>query len=101
MALFRFHRGGLHESLQTTVIVKNMHELREAARPFVDHFFLEPTDDFVLNVNAYPSKDNNFDGRIGWYTHIVALTITADKSNRIMKSIDSAPIGFLSEPLDE
>jgi hypothetical protein len=30
MPLFRFHRGGLHDSLQTTIIVKSMEELQRA-----------------------------------------------------------------------
>jgi hypothetical protein len=93
MALFRFHRGGLADSLKTTIIVKNREELRNAVKQAVtEMYFIESPDDFKLEIFPYPLEDKNFDPRIGWFTQMVTLQV---------KNINAAPVGFLSEPLDD
>lgn len=80
MALFRFHRGSLNESLKTTVIVKNTQELKK-------HILreLEWTNPELSSMKIEQYGDDCFDSRIGWYTYIVT-----DKDG---------VLGFLSEPL--
>jgi len=94
MALFRFHRSGLHESLQTTIIVKTFNEMVEAILMSFDDGMLKKADwGAEFKIIPYPEKDLNFDPRIGWYTHMV-LTNILEKDNM-------HPVGFLSEPFDK
>jgi len=89
MPLFRFHRGGLAESLATTVIVKSFQQL--AAIIAADAV---PTATWGASIEIfpYPSEGDNFDPRIGWYTHMVTANLfEKDKMH---------PIGFLSEPFE-
>lgn len=91
MPLFRAHRGGLQDSLDTTRIVKNISELKLAILRDWDNW---PTinQDIHIEVEPYPSFGSCFDRRIGWYTQLVtANVIEKDKMH---------PVGFLSEPLD-
>lgn len=95
MPLFRFHKDSLDASLATTIIVKNKEELLahiySAMRKWI--FMDDDNDDNLqLEIEPYPSKDDNFDARIGWFTHIV-----------IAKYFDTitSPVGFLSEPLED
>jgi hypothetical protein len=91
MALFRFHRGSLDTSLATTIIIKNKNELFKAIRNYLSISYLQqPT--IKLKIEPHPSKESNFDHRIGWYTHIVTVSWENQKK---------FPIGFLSEPLNE
>ncbi len=93
MPLFRFHRGGLQESLDTTIIVRTFNDLIKAIvnmdliinenPPWNARFIIEP----------YPSEDNCFDSRIGWYTQIV--------STNIFEEDKMHPVGFLSEPMEK
>jgi len=89
MALFRFHRGGLQDSLDTTIIVKSFQHL---CAIIADH--AAPADKWgaSIKIEPYPEEGKNFDPRIGWYTYLVTANIyEKDKMH---------PIGFLSEPLD-
>lgn len=79
MALFRFHRGSLDTSLATTVIVEDVDQL-------CDLLECIPGD---LEIFPYPSAENNFDPRCGWYTHMVKQT----SENELMM------IGYLSETI--
>lgn len=93
MPLFRFHRGGLQDSLNTTVIVKNLHEL---LRIVLNASELQlPIDSAKwpakINIEPYPSEENCFDSRIGWYTQIVTVNLCEEDKMH--------PVGFLSEPL--
>lgn len=93
MPLFRFHRGSLDESLKTTIIVKTLNDVVKAivmSDLIIDE---NPQWGFRFNVAAYPSKDNNFDARIGWYTHIVTSNIYEEGKMHA--------IGFLSEALEK
>lgn len=100
MPLFRFHRGSLQDSLNTTIKVKNMEELRQACQPFVNEmFWMKDSNNFSLNIEPYPSIHLCFDSRIGWYTHLVTLTVH-NPDNPHVKNINCAPIGFLSENLE-
>lgn len=92
MPLFRFHRGGLDESLATTVIVKTHRQLRKVIKDSFGDFIL-PNAEFKLEVKPYPSKQQSFDARIGWYTQMV-------KANWY-KEDEMHPVGFLSEPLED
>lgn len=94
MPLFRFHRGGLHESLQTTIIVKTFNDM---AKAIVTSFELSGFIDKAswpaqFKVEPYPFKDDNFDARIGWYTQMVTANMYEEDKMH--------PIGFLSEPFD-
>lgn len=94
MALFRFHKGALAESLATTVVVKNKSEL--TAEILKWHFQsvniqCGVTYSFSVHIEEYPSN-NNFDSRIGWYTHIVTFAFNDNPP---------FPVGFLSEALSE
>ena|SRR5215475_7862188 len=99
MALFRFHRGDLMDSLKTTVIVKNMDELINIIKTKhlqiygddMAKYGASDIEDFEIKVEPYPAELENFDKRIGWYTQIVTSDIH-------QKGIFQ-PEGFLSEPL--
>jgi len=94
MPLFRFHRGGLKESLQTTIIVKNLHDLMLAIfKNYTEKEFPESDWGFNLKISPYPDIDTCFDIRIGWFTYIVTANLYEKDGFH--------PIGFLSEPLDE
>lgn len=91
MPLFRFHRGGLHESLQTTIIVKTFNDMVKAIVMSFDEVELKQQQwgaRFV--VEPYPNDKDNFDPRIGWYTQIVSVNLYEEEKLH--------PIGFLSEP---
>ena len=93
MPLFRFHRGSLADSLATTVIVKKEEELMKFI--FDSHMAwntLLKIDDIKIEINPYPTSEDNFDSRIGWYTHIVC-----QKQPEPYIGV----IGFLSEKLDK
>lgn len=93
MALFRFHRGGLHESLQSTVIVKNTLELMDVIKKSHENWMPGNADHFGVMIGGYPDQDTCFDKRIGWYTQMV----TSD----IHEKGVFHPEGFLSEPLEK
>ena len=91
MPLFRFHRGGLDESLQTTIVVKTFNDM---VRAIVTSNLCDGANDWGLKfkVEAYPNEKECFDPRIGWYTHIVTANLFEEDKMH--------PIGFLSESLD-
>lgn len=92
MPLFRFHRGGLHESLQTTIVVKTFNDVVKAIVLSFDEDMLKRQKwGAEFKIIPYPDEINNFDPRIGWYTHMVLANIY--EKDRL------SPIGFLSEPL--
>ncbi len=90
MPLFRSHRGGLQDSLDTTVIVKNIMQLELAILRDFENW---PTTNKELEIQIEPyPMERCFDKRIGWYTHLVtANVLEKDKMH---------PVGFLSEPLE-
>jgi hypothetical protein len=57
------------------------------ADPFVN---MNPSWGAKFGVEPYPSEDNNFDPRIGWYTQIVTVNLYYEN--------EMNPVGFLSEP---
>jgi hypothetical protein len=93
MPLFRFHRGGLAESLKTTIIVKNVNELVDVIRKYHETWGAKNLSSFEIFIEPYPDKNNNFDPRIGWYTQIV-------QSNIHDKDVFH-PEGYLSEPMND
>ena len=91
MPLFRFHRGGLHESLQTTVVVKTFNDMvKEILMSFDEEMLKRQTWGAHFEVKPYPDDGYNFDPRIGWYTQIVSCNLYEE--NKLH------PVGFLSEP---
>lgn len=91
MPLFRFHRGGLHDSLQTTIIVKTFNDMVKAiVMSFDENMISQQKLGAKFEVVPYPSEDHCFDSRIGWYTQIVTTNIFEEDKMH--------PIGFLSEP---
>lgn len=93
MPLFRLHRGGLAESLATTVIIKNLDDLRSAVKKSWEHWPCGNITEFEVKVSPYYNEANCFDERIGWYTQIVLVDI-------LEKGV-LVPVGFLSEPLEK
>jgi hypothetical protein len=91
MALFRYHRGGLQESLDTTVVVSTLNDLEVIIALWHAPWATEPFQ-VNLNIKPYPSEMDCFDKRIGWYTHVV----TSD----LHETGKFVVIGFLSEALD-
>jgi len=92
MPLFRFHTGSLMVSLETTTIVKNIGQLYDRILWKLAASKLPFIHPFTIKIEPYPDEENNFDPRIGWYTHIVM----ADTH----ESGKFTPIGFLSEPFE-
>lgn len=92
MPLFRFHRGQLKDSLKTTIIVKSEEELIKVIfYSQVDWNPLLKIEDIKIEIKPYP-ESNNFDSRIGWYTHMVY-----QKKPEPFIGV----VGFLSEKLDK
>lgn len=99
MPLFRNHRHTLEESLQTTVIIKNIDNLREVI--YEDWKMwegaLRKNDDKPLSKDNFDIKVSPYFGecdyRCGWYTQIVSADL-------VVKGRFDA-IGFLSEPLND
>jgi hypothetical protein len=95
MALFRWHRGSLDDSLSTTIIVKSHGELTAKLwadwEPWLDVKDHEDVN-FEVNVAPYPMEDHCFDPRCGWYTQIVTCKFNGKKLG---------PAGYLSEPFLE
>lgn len=96
MALYRKHRGTLEESLKTTVIIKNINDLKkvifedwEMWRNAERSDGTKLTDDFQIKIDPYYGA---CDYRCGWYTQIVSANI--DTIGRF----DAC--GYLSEPLE-
>lgn len=89
MPLFRRHRGGLQESLATTIIVHSQEDIINSC------LSCELTGSWQINllIEPYWSEGNNFDSRIGWYTQMVTGNLYCENEWHI--------IGFLSEPLKE
>ena len=92
MPLFRFHRGGLDESLSTTIIVKTFNDLVKAiVMSFDEEMLKKQTWGAQFKVIPYPEEGNNFDKRTGWYMQMVLLNLYEEDKMQ--------PVGFLSEPL--
>lgn len=92
MPLFRFHAGSLEESLKTTIIVKCIDDLCKYIKTkYTVDMGKCCIKKLGLSINPYPDKLNNFDARIGWYTHVVII--------KMYKECEMFPIGFLSEDL--
>ncbi len=93
MPLFRFHRGQLDESLKTTIIVKTFGDMvKEIVMSFDPEMLRKQQWGAKFKIIPYPSEDNNFDKRIGWYTHMVLANIYEEDKMH--------PVGFLSEPFE-
>ncbi len=94
MPLFREHRGGLSESLETTVVVKNKEELLKHLEILWSVWRVSgltrslTTYDITIKIEPY----GGFDRRCGWYTQMVW-------ADMLIKD-EFAPMGFLSEPME-
>lgn len=97
MPLFRFHRGSLDDSLQTTIIVKSLAALKKAIyeswQPWIDPENVKNLQDFSVRVYCPFSLEKSFDPRCGWYSHYV----TCDIQEKGVFNMQ----GFLSEPMGE
>jgi hypothetical protein len=91
MALFRFHRGSLDDSLNTTVVVATQRDLETVIALWHADFATEPFQ-VNLQIEPYPSESACFDKRIGWYTHMV--TADLEKPGKFLV------VGFLSESFE-
>ena len=97
MPLFRKHRGSLKDSLETTIIVKDIADLRKAI--YEDWAEWEG----ALNVDNKPFTKDSFkikivayygecDYRCGWYTQLVSADLIEPDKFMV--------VGFLSEPME-
>ncbi len=78
--LFRFHRGGLDESLQTVTIIESFDHLWAHIKLNWD---VEP---ILLRIEPYI-----YDYRIDWNTHLVSVIIRVNE-------VDAAyPVGYLNK----
>lgn len=91
MPLFRFYRGGLKESLETTIIVKTFNDVVKLIDNEQSIINKNPKWGASFKIEPYPNERECFDARIGWYTQIVLSNIYEENKMH--------PIGFLSEPL--
>lgn len=100
MPLYRRHgSGGLEGSLETTVIVKNIEELKKVIKSHWENFLDIPEvrSNFEnFDVRVFIPYDlpleNSLDKRCGWYTHYVSADVL-EKGKFCME-------GFLSEPME-
>jgi hypothetical protein len=92
MALFRFQRGSLEESLKTTIIVNNINDLLERIIKELNANGLKGEKESIGKYGIEIGQHQSFDNRCGWYTHLVSCRIGNG---------NFFAIGFLSEPLDE
>jgi len=97
MALYRKNRELLSDSLRTSVIVKNINDLRHAIiKQYSDDPMLTAKnfENFKIKISIpyNGSLEESFDDRCGWYTHIVCCNI--------FNVNEFWPCGFLSEPLE-
>ncbi len=83
--LFRFHRGGLDESMQTVIEIKSFSHL---IMHIEEKWEVQP-----LKISIEPYM---YDARIEWDTHIVQVTFGHPQGNMI-----TYPVGFLSRAPDE
>jgi hypothetical protein len=101
MPLFRRHRGQLDSSLLTTVIVKNIDELRSEIindwEMWLGHPEAAHSNFKEFTVKVFIPGDlsikESFDPRCGWYTHYVTADLLCKDEFQI--------VGFLSEPMNE
>ena len=96
MPLFRFHRGGLHESLQTTVIVKTPDDLSNIAFDAMKQWVnIQSINDIELTIEPYLTENNFILESVGthkWYQ------LKCKVKNPHFSNIAAHPLGFLSEP---
>lgn len=91
MPLFRFQKGGLDKSLETTVIVKTFNDMiREIIGSFDEDMIAQQKWGAKFEIKPYPTENENFDSRTGWYTQMVLANLYEEDKMH--------PIGFLSEP---
>ena len=65
--IFREHKGGLYESMQTCINVKDIDELYNVLSSRLSKYGYKFTSD-QLSIKPY-----GYDERIGWDTHIVTI----------------------------
>lgn len=91
MPKFRYHRGGLQESMETVIEVSSKQDLIDKLEP--DIFGYKPSNE-ALSILPY-NNDNSgipfYDERIGWHIYIVKA-IYPDDSTWV--------IGFTDGPLE-
>lgn len=81
--LFRFHRGGLNESMETVTEIESFEELIMLITSSWD---VQPT---RITIEPYM-----FDERIGWDTQLVRVVLAGETANV------SYPVGYLNRKPD-
>ena len=87
MAKFRYHRGGLRESMETVIEVSSKQDLVDKVEP--DIFGDKP------NVEQITVEPYGYDNRIDWNTYIVTKTIPGKDGET-----ETGVMGFTDGPLD-
>lgn len=90
MPLFRHHRGGLADSLKTTIIVKDIRDLLDKIiKDFDRNWYIFNPKEIIIKID----EDEVFDARCGWYSHYVLVKGLYDDKFQC--------VGYVSEPLDD
>lgn len=95
MALFMFQGSNLEESLKSTVIVKNLDDLRNILwEQFKIWEGIRTTQGKIFDKNSFDIiiENYNYDSRIGWHTQLVSIEMEGNGK--------FSAIGYLSEPLN-
>lgn len=87
--LFRFHRGGLDDSLKTVVEVDSLESLISIISKDWEEWILEPLELDIIKIDPYV-----YDHRINWDTHIVTVRFKNLEKDSFM------PVGFLNRKPD-
>lgn len=91
MTLFRWHRAGLEESMQTVINVDSLSDLEEIVYQNYKSIYRDMDFHVELTMNPY-----GFDPRINWDTHIVLARIPEALSHSLS---EPHPVGFTNGPL--
>lgn len=94
MALFRFYKECLAESLKTTIIVNSLSDVFDAVI-FSEMAANQPWKTWTarFEIKPYPLTKSGLDERTGWFTQIIMSNVYEENTMRA--------VGFLSEPLKE
>lgn len=65
--LFRYHRGGLAESLETTINIKDKQELYKILQDELKRW------NFFFNIEDIECIDYGYDNRCNWQTYLISI----------------------------
>lgn len=99
MTKFRWHRGGLAESMETVMEVESFEELRQVIDKSNREVWCNPVPvKLTTEINVEPY---GFDERIGWDTHIVSQRIVEAGERFCACGFTDGPLAILVEGPEE